>query len=200
MRSTCATETRIDILTGASSAHRLACRRGASSSAGFTLVELMITLLVGAILLGIAVPSFRNFVQDSRLTTESNSLVYSLNLARSEAVKSDGSVEVCASTNGTSCGGLWASGWIVCTPSPDCTTVLQASAPIATGNTISEQISGATMLNFLSNGQTGQAYQFVFCDNRGVSVGRDVEIDLIGRIEAAQNAGQQVSGAALAGC
>ncbi len=169
-------------------------------AAGFTLIELMITLLVGAILLSIAVPSFRTFVQNSRLTTESNSLVYSLNLARSNAVKTDGSVQVCASTNGTSCGGIWANGWIVCTPSPACTTVLQASAPIATGNTISEQITGATTLSFLSNGQTGQAYRFVFCDNRGASVAADVEVDLIGSIEAAPNAGDQVSGAALVGC
>jgi type IV fimbrial biogenesis protein FimT len=170
-------------------------------TSGFTIIELMITLLVGAILLGIAVPSFRNFVLDSRLTTEANSLVYSLNLARSEAVKRDGTVEVCASTNGTSCGGTWADGWIVCTPAVDCTTVLQTAGAIASGNTVAEQLdSDATDLTFSANGQTGQSYRFVFCDTRGVSVARDVEVNVIGRVQAAPAAGQQVSGAPLPGC
>jgi len=169
-------------------------------NAGFTLIELMITVLVGAILLGIAVPSFRNFVQNSRLSAEANTLVYSLNLARSEAVKRNTSVEVCASMDGATCAGTWANGWIVCTPSAGCGTVLQTSAQVALGNTVSEQVSHATQVTFSSDGEAGQSYQFVFCDSRGVADGRDVEINLIGRIEAAPNAGQQLSGAALAGC
>lgn len=167
---------------------------------GFTLVELMVTILVGAVLLGIAIPSFHTFVQNTRLSSEANALVYSLVLARDEAVKRDGTVEVCASSNGTSCGGTWAAGWIVCTPSPACTTVVQAAPGLSGGNTVSEELNDATNLTFSSNGQTGLAYQFVFCDARGASYGQDVEINLIGRVEASQTAGEQLSGAALAGC
>jgi len=167
---------------------------------GFTIIELMVTLLVSAILMSIAVPSFRSFVQDSRLSTEANALVYSLTLARSEAVKRDGTVEVCSSSNGASCGGTWADGWIVCAPAAACTTVLQVAASIDSSNTVAEQLTGDTNLTFYPDGQTRQAYRFVFCDSRGASVGRDVEVNLIGRIEGAPNAGQQLSGAALAGC
>jgi len=167
---------------------------------GFTLVELMITLVVGAILMGIAVPSYRTFVQDSRLSSKANALVYSLNLARNQAVKMDSTVEVCASSNGTSCGGAWADGWIVCYPAAACATVVQVSPGVIAGNTVSERLGGALFLNYSSNGQTGTAYQFVFCDNRGAAFGRDVEVNLIGHIEASQNAGKQLSGAALAGC
>ena len=174
--------------------------RDFSGQFGFTIIELMVTLLVGAILLSIAVPSFRNFVQDSRLTTESNSLVYSLNLARSEAVKRDGGVKVCASSDGSSCGGTWAQGWIVCAPASDCTTVLHATPAVATGNTVDDLLSGASDLTFSAGGQTGQAYRFVFCDVRGASDARDVEVDVIGRVQAASNAGQDLSGHALAGC
>lgn len=169
---------------------------------GFTLIELMMTVLVGAVLLGIAVPAFRTFVQNTRLTSEANALVYSLALARDEAVKRDSAVEVCASANGTSCGGTWNLGWIVCTPSPGCATVIQVAPGLAGGNTVTEQLNGATDLTFSTNGQsqTGLAYQFVFCDNRGVTYGQDVELNLIGRAQAAQTAGQQVSGAPLGSC
>lgn len=167
---------------------------------GFTLVELMITILVGAILLGIAIPSFRTFIQNTRLSGEAGALVYSLTLARDEAVKRDASVEVCASSDGATCTGTWSQGWIVCTPAPACTTVVQVAPALANGNTLAEQINAATTLSFDTNGSTGTAYQFVLCDDRGAADGRDVEINLIGRVEPSQTAGQQVSGTALAGC
>ena len=93
---------------------------------GFSLVELMLVLTVGGILLAIAAPSFRSFMQNSRLTTQANTLVYALNLARSEAVRLDTTVEVCASKNGASCdgggppGNPWDDGWIVCYPVAAC--------------------------------------------------------------------------------
>jgi type IV fimbrial biogenesis protein FimT len=40
---------------------------------GFSIIELMITLVVAAILLSIVAPSFRDIIQDNRLTTEINS-------------------------------------------------------------------------------------------------------------------------------
>ncbi len=63
-----------------------------NTQAGFTLIELMITLVVGAILLVVAVPSFLNFQKDNRRITQLNELVSGLNLARSEATKSNATV------------------------------------------------------------------------------------------------------------
>ena len=80
---------------------------------GFTLVELMITLVLVAILATIGVPSFMSLIANNRLTTQANELVSSLNLARSEAIKRNTRVTVCRSSTGTSCGGTWSNGWIV---------------------------------------------------------------------------------------
>jgi type IV fimbrial biogenesis protein FimT len=65
------------------------------SSSGFTIVELLITIAVAGILLGIAVPSFTAMTVNSRLTTQTHDLIAAVNLARSEAIKRNGSVSLC---------------------------------------------------------------------------------------------------------
>ncbi len=54
---------------------------------GFTLIELMVTVAIAGIVLTIGVPSFSQVLKNSRLASNTNSLIASLNLARSEAVK-----------------------------------------------------------------------------------------------------------------
>lgn len=54
---------------------------------GFTLVELLVSLVVGAILLTVAVPSFKEMMVRNRMATEYNNIVSGLNFARSEAIK-----------------------------------------------------------------------------------------------------------------
>jgi type IV fimbrial biogenesis protein FimT len=82
---------------------------------GFTLVELMMAITVVAILLVIAVPSFRDAALGSRLSAVANNLLASVQLARSEAIKRNQTVTLCASANGTSCAGSgdWEQGWIM---------------------------------------------------------------------------------------
>lgn len=64
--------------------------------AGFTLIELMIAMAVAAILLALAVPSLRSFIQNSKAVTQTNQLVTALNYSRSEAVKRRTRVMMCA--------------------------------------------------------------------------------------------------------
>lgn len=80
-------------------------------SAGFTLLELMVTLTVMAIMLGIGVPSFQDMMRRNRLATQTNALISALALARSEAVKRGVRVTVCpANVNQDACSdsGDWA--------------------------------------------------------------------------------------------
>ncbi|GAB3783998.1 GspH/FimT family pseudopilin [Dyella agri] len=74
-------------------------------AAGFTLVELMITIAVAAILLMIAVPSFNNIINSNRLTTAANTMVNALNTARMEAIKRNGSVQFCSNSASTNTSG-----------------------------------------------------------------------------------------------
>jgi type IV fimbrial biogenesis protein FimT len=94
------------------------CRGVGRSLCGFTLVEMMITVMVMAILLAIAVPSFRNMVINNQVRTFGYNLYSSLLLSRSEAIKRNTNVTVCASSNGTSCTGSWSQGWITFVGSP----------------------------------------------------------------------------------
>jgi type IV fimbrial biogenesis protein FimT len=61
---------------------------------GFTLLELMVTVAVLAILVTVGVPSFRTLIQNNRVTTQTNELVTVLNVGRTEAVKRGRNVEV----------------------------------------------------------------------------------------------------------
>ncbi len=81
---------------------------------GFTLIELMFTVLVGALLLALAVPSFDAAMNSGRVSGQANELVATLQLARMEAIRRNARVVVCPSVNGTSCAGATANwtGWV----------------------------------------------------------------------------------------
>ena len=95
--------------------------RRASALSGFTLVEMMIALAIFAILAAIALPAFDSFIQGSRLRTYANDFAAAARLARSEALKRNGPVQLCKSANGTSCNvsGSWEQGWIVLAAGPN---------------------------------------------------------------------------------
>jgi type IV fimbrial biogenesis protein FimT len=85
------------------------------ASFGFTLVELIVTLVVASVLLALAAPNFSGFVKSNRLAGQANELMADLAFARSEAIKRGANITVCRSGDGANClnGAAWKDGWIV---------------------------------------------------------------------------------------
>lgn len=83
--------------------------------AGLTLMELLVTIAVLGVLLGIGLPAFGGLVQENRLTAATNHFVAALHATRSEAVRRNLRVTLCKSANADQCvaTGGWEQGWIV---------------------------------------------------------------------------------------
>jgi type IV fimbrial biogenesis protein FimT len=178
--------------------------------AGFTLVELLITVVVLSILLGLAVPSFRSLMQNDQQWLQQNNLTLALSAARSEAIKQDvpGGVSVCASTgNGapaTCDGATWAQGWIVVLNGVAGAKPVQVVGALPTNTTLTEA-NGNLSVTFMSNGaiNTGLLLNpaapvaFKMCDARGATYARYSQVSLMGRVVSSLTVGQDLTGAAL---
>lgn len=93
------------------------CRCGAGAGgrqAGFSLIELMVTIAVAAILLGLALPSFTASIRSNRVSSAANTLLATINFARMEAMRSKETARICPNNNGA-CGGNWSQGLLVWT-------------------------------------------------------------------------------------
>lgn len=88
-----------------------------NSGKGFTVIELLVTLVIASVLFAVAVPSFQSLMSDSQMTATTNDFVTSIHSARSEAVKRGIGAGVCPSSAPVSpsavCADVaWTNGWI----------------------------------------------------------------------------------------
>lgn len=116
---------------------------------GVTLIELLITVAILAILLGIAAPSFNQTIREHRITFHANNLAYGARLARTEAIKRNTEVIMCTSSDGETCSstGGWHQGWIIRHPSSNFVIHRQSAAQAGFAIT-----SGFRQINFPATG------------------------------------------------
>lgn len=176
---------------------------------GFTLMELIITLVVAAILVALAVPNMRTFIQNGRLSTQANDFVTDLTYARSEAIKRGTNVGVCVGTSGTGCPvaatNNWELGRLIFADGDNSNSWNGAPSDIALrfrdalggGNTLRAYTAGGAPLTpsalvfnnqgFLVWGNNiavapGSVFTFNLCDIRGTSRGRVMTLNWTGQI------------------
>ncbi len=143
-------------------------------SPGFTLIELMITLSIAGMLIGIAIPSFTSIITSNRLTASTNELVTALNLARSEAVKRGLSVTVRKvdddSYTNKGAGVNWEDGWDVFTDADNDgkfeagDTLIRTYAPLKLSYTLRSN-NFSNFIRFTPSGQSNTNGSFYICNN-----------------------------------
>lgn len=88
-----------------------------ATQAGFTLLELMLTITVAAVILGLAVPNMRQFLLNNRMTGAANDLLIAVHMARTEAIKRHVQTVMCFSSSPNDaqppCDGNGTQGWVV---------------------------------------------------------------------------------------
>jgi type IV fimbrial biogenesis protein FimT len=166
---------------------------------GFTLIELMIAVTLSAIVLSLAVPSFRAMVQNNRQITRLNDLVTDLAYARSEAVRrgvaviicprdadGDGTVDVAATGDSCSASTDWSSGWVIFLDE-DGDNALAAPADVLRlyAGPVGDLslVYGRNSIQYNPQGLAiGFAGTFALCDSRGASDARGRVVNNTGRV------------------
>ncbi len=148
------------------------------TNTGFTLIELLMTLVIASIIVTLAVPSFTETIRNNRLTAQTNDLVSSINLARTEAVKRRSDVTVCPSANQSSCSATgWQNGWIVL---DDNSGDVIMSFPAMKGATTVSASTGTITYSQRGFLQNGSAVSLQLCAENG-KTGRQINITVTGR-------------------
>ena len=163
--------------------------------AGSTMIQVMVTLAISAILLTLALPSFEGFKRNNLLATSSNELSTLFNRARAEAIKSRRNVRICPTTNNSNCAadGSWAAGWIMFVDTdgddlPAVSELIQIGAaldnrldllvPTAFSNWVQFRPSGSVL------GNAGNSGDFGLCSGDFHDFSRRVGISATGRVSA----------------
>jgi prepilin-type N-terminal cleavage/methylation domain-containing protein len=154
-----------------------------SSTQGFSLIELLVTIAIVAILAAIALPNFGSTIASTRNTDLANTLYRDLKTAQAEAIRRGVSVGVYAvGTPGT-----WVGGWVIAPDaggSPQGTPI--ASRPPVDSNYLVTASGSATSVVFTPMGNLAYlapAVTFQACQkNYSTSSTQQVDVQLSGRV------------------
>lgn len=154
---------------------------------GFSLMELMLTILVASIILSLGLPSLSKSVAKSRQRAEVNALFHGVYLARKEAIRRRQLVSMCPSPDGVTCrpGSDWSAGWILFENSDrDAPPVRDPSEPLILSHSANpELVLRSNRHGYTSRGVRRRATNgtIVVCDRAGRIPPRALVISYTGR-------------------
>lgn len=171
---------------------------------GFTVIELVITVALVAILATIAVPAYTTMMTNNRMVGEINDFVGGLHFARSEAIKRGLDVVVCKSADGQLCttAGDWSQGWVIfqdtngtrtrdgtgC-PGQPCEPLISAHSAFKGGDQFIGTGNPADWVRFSRNGFSGNSFgTLTLCDSgKDAKQARAIIISRTGRIRLGED-------------
>ena len=161
---------------------------------GFTLIELMVTLVAIAVLLAFVAPGMRGVLQDGRMITQVNNLIADVRLARSEAIRRSRNVSICtwnstANPTAPACdgGGNWAGGRVIWADQNndgvlnvgEIVRSREGLAPL----TLNQPLGNVDPIVFDNRGASANAINFSLCDVGGlVASGKNIQLAVTGQI------------------
>lgn len=148
---------------------------------GFTIIELMVTILIIGILTTYALPNYRTFVADQRIRSTSFDIMTTLTLTRSEAIKRNAQVIATPANND------WSQGWTVTTGAG---TIISQQSSIAgltiickQGTPLTTQACNAVTYDAEGRSSNAQSIEISNADTTNAKT-RCISIDLSGRPNA----------------
>ena len=152
--------------------------------AGFTMIELMITLSILGILTAVAAPSFTSMVNNNRITEATNRMTASIQLIRSEAVKRNSPVSIRSNTTSQ-----WNEGWrmyvgnLTGSDNVNSAPLIRVFDPSKALITITGNSAAGMWLSFHANGMLNETSNAIFyiCNNNDASTGNMITVDRGGR-------------------
>lgn len=167
---------------------------------GFTIIELMIVATIAGILLAVSAPAFQDVINRAVVNSQARTLLAAINYTRSEAVRRNSPVTLCASTDGSDCdAGSWSEGWLVFadnngdadgnTGSVDVgDEILRVYDGPGSGSTVSFNRNTLEYDGMGFSRDTGAARQFVICpSDNNTDNAQGIDISLTGRAARVQD-------------
>jgi len=150
------------------------------TTAGYMLIEGLLTILLLAILLTLAAPAYNYLIADTQATTSINDLVAAINYARNEAIKRHQVVTLCKSADGQKCGGNWRDGWLIYTD--DQRLRVYPALPVQDHLIWQSSLQHDDYLQLDALGGARQDGTFTYCSGANPSTINKVMVSFTGRV------------------
>ena len=129
------------------------------------------TVALLAVLVGLALPNYRDLIKNNCMTTNANNLVSSLQLARNEAIKRRQNVSINAT------GGNWGAGFQV----RDAGNNLLREVNLGCAATTITETGAQSAVVYRATGFVVSPATFTICDDRDAETGRQIAVSSTGR-------------------